>query len=459
MKKFLISSVCVASLIAPQISFATTTLRHALDSTHEKNPVLDAKRSELEAAKADNIRRFAGFLPNVELKGSRSKTTVKDKTEPFENRNENQNQRSLQITQNVFKGGESYAKFKMANARVAQKQAEYVAEEQKVLLEGVKAYLEIWAKEANLKVSQKAERVFKETLEATLEKLRFGVASQADVERATAEYQKANAKLAQSQSELSGAVATFENTTGLIYDALAEPNMLVAMPTQMDDVVARAYVANPNLIQADRAVDEADAQNTVSKSAFLPSVDVSASIAHDKRSSSDNDRINRNTNRLNRSLTAELRIPLFQQGNEYAGLKEAVNNLEAKKKRRRATQQELMQSIRSTWAGWKASMSQVESLTTGVKAATFVKEGLRQEYDFGIKSLFDVYQAEKDLLDAEYQLISAKQQEFMSAYQLLSLTGQLTADHLKLKETEASMQTPQETVLYTPGETQHDKQI
>ena len=432
MKRFLVSSVCAASLLWPSASFAKATLKEALASTYEKNPELDAKRSELEAARSDKIRASSGFLPNIGISASRGRDSIKDKTERVDNHDVHNDSRNIQVSQNLFQGGGSFANYKAANARVAQKEAEFVAEEQKVLFNGVKAYLEIWAKEANLKVSQKAERVFKETLEATLEKLKFGVASQADVEKATSEYQKANAQLAQSQAELAGAIATYESSTSLTYESLEEPEMLVAMPSQMDDVVAKSYAANPNLIQADRAVDEADAKDTISKAAFLPTLDVNASVAHQKRTNSLSDQIDPNTNRLNRSISAELKIPLFKQGSEYADLKQAVNTLEAMKKKRRSTQQELMQAIRSTWANWQAAMSQVNSLTSGVKAATFVKEGVRQEYDFGIKSLFDVYQAEKDLLEAEYKLISAKQQEFMNAYQILSLTGELTSSNLKL---------------------------
>jgi outer membrane protein len=445
-KRFLISSVCITCLVAPQDSFGAASLKQALISTYHKNPTLDAKRSELEAARSDKIRGYAEFMPSISASSKRTYTQEKDTEYQTRSGRDRSAANALTISQNVFAGGGSLANFKALNAKVAQEEASFTSEEQKVLLDGVKAYLEIWAKEANLKVSQKAERVFKQTLDDTLAKQHFGVASQSDVEKAIAEYQRANAKFAQTQAELSGAVATYENTTGLTYETLEDPHMLVTMPTQMDDVVAAAYAANPKLIQSDRAVDQAEAEDTASKSAFLPKLDLKASLEESKqRAKNDlNDTTFAPQNRLNRSLMGELTIPLFQQGKEYAGLQQAGNTLEAKKKTRRATQQELMQNVRSTWATWQASMSQVESLTAGVKAATFVKEGVRQQYNFGIKPLYDVYQAEKDLLEAEYQLITAKQQEFMSAYQILSLTGQLTADKLKLLGGETESKTSQE---------------
>ena len=59
-------------------------------------------------------------------------------------------------------------------------------------------------------------------------------------------------------------------------------------------------------------------------------------------------------------------------------------------------------------------------------------KGVKEEAVLGARTTLDVLNAEKDLLDARVQLISAKVDEQLSMYRLLSQIGRLNADYLKL---------------------------
>ena len=58
--------------------------------------------------------------------------------------------------------------------------------------------------------------------------------------------------------------------------------------------------------------------------------------------------------------------------------------------------------------------------------------GVKEEAILGARTTLDVLNAEKDLLDARMQLISAKVDENLSLYRLLLQIGRLTADYLSL---------------------------
>ena len=58
--------------------------------------------------------------------------------------------------------------------------------------------------------------------------------------------------------------------------------------------------------------------------------------------------------------------------------------------------------------------------------------GVKEEAVLGARTTLDVLNAEKDLLDARMQLISAKVDENLSLYRLLLQIGRLTADYLGL---------------------------
>lgn len=448
MKKYfkattLLSTLCSGLCFQP-LAHGATSLHQALVSTYHTNPTLAAKRDEMAATDSLRIRGYAEFLPSVSLQGSKKFDQFKDRYAGV-NQNTDALSKSLNASLDVFNGGGSLAQFKSYSAKIAAKAADLKATEQAVLLKGIKAYLDLWTKKTNLEVSEKAEKVYAETLTITLEKLKHGVSSQADVERARSEYQKIKSRLLASQSDLQAAIANYENITGLPYGGVESPVMLMPAPEKMEDVQLVATVNNPSLIVADRDVDDANALDTLAKTKFSPRVSVDGALSYTNQTSRPADPANPSTvsspaltRSFDRSVTATLRIPLFQQGVEYAQVKEASNTLAQKKQMRRQTQQDLFQGIQSTWTAWLSSAAQVQSYSEGVKAATFLKESVRQEYNFGIKTLFDVYQAEKDLLDAEYALIEARRSEFASAYDLLNLMGKLTGEELKLAEQKTS---------------------
>ena len=435
-KKILMSALALSFTVFPFSLTAATSLRQALLSTYQTSSSLAAAKHEKAATESLDIRSLSEFLPSVHL--NTSKTFSNDKT--YANGytiTTNSGNESLVVSQNLFNGGRSIATIKRNNAQVAAKFAEYIETEQKIISVGIKAYLDVWTKQANLKVNEKAEKAYKETLDSTREKEKFGIASQADVERASSEYQRIKSALAQSRAELANAIAAYLNTVGMPVDQLEDPSMLINMPASEEEVLKMAMGNNPSLVKQDKNVEDAQGKDLLSKANFLPTVTVDAKVGRNRSIGKVFEQRIQDpkytTKSFNRSLTATLSIPLFQKGAEYAELKEASNTLSATKEKLRSTQQDIVQACQSTWANWQSAIDQVNNNSIRIKSAAFLKESVRHEYDFGLKTLFDVFDAEKDLLNAEYALIEAQRLEFSYAYQIISLMGNLTAQNLKLE--------------------------
>ncbi len=451
-KKLQFSGLVIGLAAFPLSLNAATSLHQALTSTYQTSNSLTAAKYERASVEGLNIRSFSEFLPSVRFDAA--KTFSNDKTYADGiTTTTNSSSESFVVSQNLFNGGRSLATIKSNNAQVAAKFAEYGEIEQKTIADGITAYLDVWTKQANLRVSEKAERVYKETLDMTREKEKFGVASQADVEQASAEYQRINSELAKSRAELAKALAAYLNTVGMPVDQLEDPVMLINMPASEEEALKMAMVNNPSLIRQDKNVDDAQGKDLLSKANFLPTVTLDAKMGRNRSIGKALEQRFENpsytTKTFNRSLTATLSVPIFQKGAEYAALKEASNTLSATKEKLRSAQQDIVQACQSTWASWQSAIDQVNNNSIRVKSAAFLKESVRQEYHFGLKTLFHVFQAEKDLLEAEYALIEAQRLEFSNAYQIISLMGNLTARNLKLEEgalanhTAVSAETPQ----------------
>lgn len=429
----------------PPLLHGATSLHQALVATYQTNPTLAAKRDEKSAVDALHIRTFAEFLPSVSLQAGKRFHSLTDKrpSSRFEDQGQSQETltKSLNLSWDVFEGGGSLAQAKSYQAKMAAKDADLKATEQTLLLKCIKSYLDVWTKEASLKVNEKAERNYSETLALTQKKLKAGIASQSDVERARSEYQRIKSRLLSTQSDLKAAIAIYENITGILYEGVKDPVILIALPQTQEEAHLQATTRHPALLFANCEVEDAEAQDTFAKTRFSPRVRLEGALTHHHVNQKDDTqpRGHRSASRLfDRGVSVTLTVPLLQKGFEYAQLKEASNILAQKKNLRRQMQQDILQSIQIYWSAWVSAVDQTESYARWVKSAAFLKSSIHQEHHFGLKTLFDVYQAEKELLDAEYALIESRRSEVVYAYELLALMGQLTAKTLKLQEPEAT---------------------
>ena len=417
---------------------SATTLRQAITAAYANNPAFAAKRHELKASEAARLSALSEFLPSVLLQASSSYQQIKDQQNPpHSNLGSKAFEESVALEQSLFSGGGSVARFRQTEASISASEAGFFANEQKLISDTIESYVDLWAKEANLKVSQRAEQIYKETFASVEEKVKYGVASKVDLAKSKAEYSRISARLEKAQSDVTGAVSKFEKMTGLKYEGIEAPTFIAKIPGTEDEVVAAALARNPSLAQVGRQVDVANHAHTAAISGFLPSAKMTASVGGKRRRDTTVDTdINspQKTTTLNRSVGFSVSMPIFQGGKEYASLKETSQKLEASKKNLRAGQQDLLQAINAGWADWKSAGEQVRRYEDGVEAAQFVRDGMRDEYNFGIKSLYEVYQEEQNFLNAEYSLVEAQKNQLLYAYQLSTLMGELTASSLKLAE-------------------------
>ena len=77
-------------------------------------------------------------------------------------------------------------------------------------------------------------------------------------------------------------------------------------------------------------------------------------------------------------------------------------------------------------------ISTIESNEAAVKAANVALDGVRQEQQFGSRTTLDVLDAERELFNAEVQLVIAKRNKVVAAYSVLAILGKLTAKELSL---------------------------
>ena len=95
----------------------------------------------------------------------------------------------------------------------------------------------------------------------------------------------------------------------------------------------------------------------------------------------------------------------------------------------------------SAWSNFKLAQSKLDLAKAQLKAAEIAYEGITQEYESGQRTTLDVLNTRGFLLDAKLNLINSEREEILSRFNLLLVTGNLTASYLKL---EAKIYDPKE---------------
>ena len=125
-------------------------------------------------------------------------------------------------------------------------------------------------------------------------------------------------------------------------------------------------------------------------------------------------------------------MPIFAGGLNWSNIRKAqeINNRDkyfvVESKRR------LKKQIKTAFAQYTSSLSKIESTLKQVEANKIALEGVKIEFELGTRTNLDVLDAEREYLDSQVSLISARNDSMLSRFFLLLNIGELTPKKLSL---------------------------
>jgi outer membrane protein len=146
------------------------------------------------------------------------------------------------------------------------------------------------------------------------------------------------------------------------------------------------------------------------------------------------------TNRLvdeteSTTVTGRLNVPIYPGGGEvYARVRQAkhthVQRLQDVETQRTLAQEAAV----AAWSNYQAAKAQLQANETSVRGARTALAGVREEERVGQRTLLDVLNAERDLVQAEVQLVQTQRDHVVQAYTLLQAIGRLNVAELGVTE-------------------------
>jgi TolC family type I secretion outer membrane protein len=426
MKEGIVATLLAAMGVASIASVAQAqSLEQALVSAYLTNPQLEAQRAALRATDELVPEALSGWRPTVQAEGAAiyndADRSGLDESETFTTL-----QSSLAVDQELYSGGETVANTRRAERLVRVERARLVVVEQDVLLQAVTVYTDLLAARAVLDFANQNEERLRRQLQATRDRFEVGEVTRTDVAQADARLSGSISDRIDAEGAVATAIAGYRRVINQEPAGLVVPPPLSLLPASEDEAQLLAEDLNPNIAAAQYNLAAARADVDVAESALLPTLSVRGELAYARDPTEVLDW------RRDASIGANLSVPLYQGGGEYARVRQTKQTVRQRRDDLEDTLRAVRDEVTAAWEALVTATSRIESIAAQVRANEIAVEGSRQEALVGQRTTLDVLDQESDLFQSQVDLVAARRDQIVASYRLKAAVGQLTAAGIEL---------------------------
>jgi outer membrane protein len=409
------------------------TLREALAAAYRNNPTLDAQRARLRATNEQVPAALSGYRPRITASAEAGGRKIYDNSESTVARTSGGKNQELtpyslaaQIQQPLFRGGQTMAETRRAENTVRQERARLTATEQTTLTDAVTRYCDVFRDQQVLALNINNEQRLARQYEATRDRFRVGEVTRTDVFQAEARLAQATAQRIAAEGTLDQSRAAYRNVIGEAPGVLDAPPLPDNLPVSLEAAIRGAIAGNPTIRQqeyAERAAADAVDQQ---RGALLPTVNLigrAERAFEETRQDAEFDTL---------EALVQVTVPLYTGGADYARLRAAKQTVAEQRRLIDQARNDAVQAATQAWSRLETARAQVGSFLIQVRANEVALEGVQREAEVGARTVLDVLDAEQELLRSQVDLVTARRDEVVAAYQLRAALGDLTARKLAL---------------------------
>ncbi len=392
------------------------TISDAIHRALATNPRIKRQAQVVKQAREEVDVAFSEFLPHVDYSYQQGRNRTRTSTQRWADLT--QRVRELRVEQPLFRGGSSVAGLERAEILLAASKSSYLTAEQLVLSEAASAYIRLYTLRQIMHSIKKNRAALRGQLELTSSRYELQDVTVTDLAQAKARLALAEADYENTMEQLKQSAAMFRRVIGVPPpEELAEPVLIQPLPDTEEELLMMLDARNPRMRQAKLEEQAAEEGADSARGALLPRVSL---IGTSRRSKGERfitgfDEFDED------ALMVNVTIPIYQGGANWARWQAARYAAEEAKYAALDIDREIREEAILSWEAYQAAELIHEANTQAAAAAENALEGMREEYNYGQRTLTDVLDAERELLRAEVELARSEEQRMSSAYELLAL--------------------------------------
>ena len=211
------------------------------------------------------------------------------------------------------------------------------------------------------------------------------------------------------------------------------------MPNSLESAIAIALTEHPSIDELKNLIKVSEINSKIADLSTGFTISLGSSLSLDEEGETDG------------SVSISASGPIFSGGKLYSSSRKKIALREQVLARLYSSKISIEQNVTNAFSQVQVAEAAKLAAEEQIRATEVALKGVKEEAILGARTTLDVLNAEKDLLDARMQLISAKVDENISMYRLLLQVGRLTADHLSLPVRQYDVKKYYELVKNSPA--------
>ncbi len=424
---------CIAATAVMMVGFSGSNARadtfaDALVSAYNHSGLLEQNRALLRAADEDVAAAGAALEPVLRWTASVTQSLGRARTSTTSGVFENNSliaSGSLIAELLIYDGGASSLGIEVAKETVLATRQTLIGVEQQVLERAVQAYMGVIETTQFVSLRENNVRVLTQELRAARNRFEVGEVTRTDVALAEAELAEANSGLAAAQGNLEIAIEEYRNVIG------KKPGRLPGLPSLPklgNDLAAAKAIAvrrHPDMRAVQHQVSAAELAIKRAEAQKRPTVTAQGAL-------SANEYLDTSSFNTSASIGLNASGTIYGGGARSSAVRSAQAQRDAQRGNLHVVRHNVQQAVGNAYAQLSAARASLRASEGQIRAARIAFRGVREEATLGARTTLDVLDAEQTVLDAEAARISAQTLVYNATYAILSATGQLTAQDLRL---------------------------
>lgn len=413
--------LCGLSLIG--ITAQAANLGEIYRMARENDPVFAAAQEAYRAGLEKLPQGRAGLLPSLSLSANTRQNEVDSSSSG--KRDYDTQTYSLALTQPLFRM-QNFEAFEQGKLQALLAEQQLKTAEQQLVLRAAQAYFDVLQAEDVLAAAQSEKQAYAEQLAQAKRSFEVGTATIVDAHNAQASYDLAFSRELKAQNDLDVKRRALEKLLNAPAPKLARlaDKAQVAQPDP-DDMEAWVKQAEANglaVVQAQTALEIARREVGRQRGGHYPTLDLAASYTDSR-----NGAVGSTTGVDSKTTVVglELSLPIFQGGATSSRVREAVANQEKARYDLDNARRQATLDARSAYLGVVSGRSQIAALEQALVSTQAQLSSSKLGLEVGVRTRVDVLNAEQQLSSTRQQLAAARYQTLLSGLQLKAASGSL----------------------------------
>jgi outer membrane protein len=336
---------------------------------------------------------------------------------------------SIDLTQPLFHW-DDWVKLSQSDNQIAQAEATYQAELQKLMVRTTEAYFNVLSAQDNLQFTVSEKQAILKQLDQAKERFNVGIIPITDVYEAQAAFDQTTANELEAANNLDNQKEALREIIGdseALVSSLGEDLPLKKpMPDNISKWDETAETNNLDIIAAFNQMEVAHKAIDIQRSGHLPKLDLVGSYGVSENGSSFGPRGDTQT------IGVQLNVPLFEGGAVNSRTRQASYEYEAAKESLTAVKRSVKRQVNNTYRSILTNISRIEALKATVTSAASALEASEAGFEVGIRTMVDVLGEQRNVYRAKRDLSRARYDYLINTIKLKQTTSDLVQADLEV---------------------------